>query len=98
MRQRQRDLAEWHEKSRDSWFGNGGKALPRSALFGQDLTQRAQLKAEKQVLEGATRATHREIARLRQQVIAPRKAERMALVAERDALQGYKTGQNGHRQ
>jgi hypothetical protein len=33
-------LDSWYSKAEGTWFGNGGKKLPKSAFFGQDLSDR----------------------------------------------------------
>lgn len=41
------DLARWHSKSTRSFFGNGGKALPKHSFFGQSLGDRDELKCDR---------------------------------------------------
>lgn len=76
---RNNDLDDWHGKSRNAWFGNGGRELPRDSLFGQSLRQRDNFRHDRSVIQGAIQATHREMDRLRKQVIEPAKARREEL-------------------
>ena len=42
-----RNLDAWYSKAEGNWFGNGGKKLPKRAIFGQDLSDRDHYKARK---------------------------------------------------
>lgn len=43
-----RNLDSWYSKAEGNWFGNGGKKLPKRAIFGQDLSDRDHYKARKE--------------------------------------------------
>lgn len=43
------DLDDWHSRSSGTFFGNGGKALPKRAVFGQSLGDRDSLKDDRDV-------------------------------------------------
>lgn len=40
-------LDSWYSRAEGNWFGNGGKQLPKHALFGQDLSDRDHYTARK---------------------------------------------------
>ncbi len=42
-----RSLDQWYSKAEGNWLGNGGKKLPKSAFFGQDLSDRDRYKARR---------------------------------------------------
>jgi len=47
LKNAKRDLDSWYSRAEGNWLGNGGKKLPKNALFGQDLGDRDRYKSRR---------------------------------------------------